>query len=99
MPPQAFNSGRNFMAAGGLSAIMGPLTGGNPLIGFGLKLLQGRFMEEPRINVQPAVPVSIVEIKNTAMDAWTLGQSRSAYSDTWSRRSVVARPMRYATGA
>lgn len=95
MPPQAFNSFRNFGAAGGLQAVLGPLTGGNPLVGIGLKLLQGRFMEEPRINIQPAVPVSIVEIKNTAMDTLTLSQGRSAYTDTWSRRNVVARTMRH----
>lgn len=98
MPIQSFNSGRSFMAAGGLSAVFGPLTGGNPLAGIALKLIASRFAEEPRINIQAGIPVSLVEIKNTAMDAWTLGQTRSAYSDTWSRRNSIARPMRYASG-
>lgn len=63
-----------------------------------MRFLASKFAEEPKINMQGIVDVAIVEIKDSAMDVFALGQSRSAYSDQWSRRSLAARPMRRPRG-
>lgn len=100
LPPSAYNSFQNFGAAGGLTAILGPMVGGNPLAMFGLKLLQSRFTQEPKMFAQATLPVSIVEIKDTAFDRNALiSQSQSAYTDMFSRRPLVAGLVRYRRGA
>lgn len=100
LPPQAYNSFQNFGAAGGLTAILGPMMGGNPIEMFGLKLLQSRFNQEPKMFVQATLPVSIVEVKDTAFDRErTISSSASAYTDMFSRRPLVAGLLRFRRGA
>ena len=100
LSPQAYHSFQTFGAAGGLTAILGPMMGGNPLAMFGLKLLQSRFNQEPKMFVQATLPVSIVEVKDTAFDKYqTISGTSSAYTDMFSRRPLVAGLLRFRRGA
>lgn len=99
LPPQAFNSFSSFAGAGGIQAILSPMLAGNPLLAIGLKLLQSRFMGSGKLDIPDPVPVALVEVKDTAMDIFTLTQSRIAFTDPFSRRDQLARPMRRPRGA
>lgn len=92
LPVQAYSDfPNNFLGMGGLSAILGPAVGSNPFAAIGLKLLQARFMQDPKLNVQATLPVSIVEIKDSAYDrSGILTRSSTAYVDIYSRRGLVA---------
>ncbi len=93
LPLQAFNSSREFFGAGGLSAALGPFMGGNPIANLALKFIGSKLGGPPKIKTEKPMPVSIVEVKDTAMDMFTLGNSRIAFNDTFSRRSTMARPL------
>lgn len=95
LPPEAFGSVNKFGAAGGFNALLAPLMQGNPLGMLALKFLPGLFDKGPKLPVQKAVPVAIVEVKDTAMDFFTLSQTRAAFSDTYSRRPRLATPAAY----
>lgn len=98
LPPQAFNSFSSFAGAGGIQAILSPMLAGNPLLAIGIKLLQSRLMGSGKLDIPDPVPVALVEVKDTAMDIFTLGQSRIAFTDPFSRRDQLARPMRLPRG-
>lgn len=95
LPPEAFGSLNNFGASGGFNALLAPLMQGNPLGMLALKFLPGLFDKGPKLPVQKAVPVAIVEVKDTAMDIFTLTNTRSAFSDTYGRRQRLASPAAY----
>lgn len=93
LPPEAFSSVNAFGASGGFNALLGPLAPGNFLFQMGLKFLPGLFDNSPKIPVDKAVPVAVVEVKDSVMDIYTLTNTRSAYSDPYSRRPRLAVPM------
>lgn len=94
LPAEAYSGGNNFIAAGGLTALLGPALQGQFLPLMGLKLLQGRFQRN-RLNVAQPIPVAVVNFKNTTMDPYVLSQTTAAYSDRFSRRSPISGTMRY----
>jgi len=93
LPPSAFNSFNDFGAAGGLNALIGPLAPGSFPLQMALKFLPGLFDSGPKLPIDKAVPVAVVEVKDTAMDTFTLTNTRNAHSDTYSRRARMAIPI------
>jgi len=63
------------------------------LLQLGLKFLPGLFDKGQRVKTGDPVPVAVVEVKDTAMDVFSLTNTRNAYSDTYGRRTRLAAPM------
>lgn len=88
----AYDSFGSFGAAGGLTPIIGALSGGNPLAMFGARLLQSAFgQQEQRMPFQKPVDVNVLNFKDGIMDIFTLMQSRLSFSDTFGRRHQIQR--------
>lgn len=94
LPAEAYNSPRDFLGAGGATALLAPFFQGNFPALLGLKLLQGRFSRN-RLKVGSPVPVAVVNFKDTTMDPYTLSQTTAAYSDRFSRRAPISGLQRY----
>jgi hypothetical protein len=93
LPPQAFGSFSAFGAAGGLNALLAPLAAGNPLLALGLKFLPGLFDRTPRMEYKEPVDVNVINFKDDILDVFTILNSRISFSDTFSRRNILASPM------
>lgn len=99
MPLDSYRSLDTFGAAGGFTPILSAISGGNPFVMAGAKILQSLFKPEQRLPIEKPGHVIVDNFKDAFKDVFTLTNTRMSFSDTFGRRQLTARPMIKPSGA